>query len=207
MSDQPKTQFDYKSYWETNYAQGGTSGSGSYGLLAQFKAEVINSLIGEHRLGRVIEFGCGDGNQLSLMNYKQYLGLDVAGSSVDICAKKFAGDRSKSFLLYDPRRFVNSQFLTCDLVVCLDVLYHITDYDDFRKTLDDIFSCQAAYVVLYTRITGSDEPSVVPTIRDRDILQHLQAYGDYEIERTVEQKYKELSSASFIILKRKQRAR
>lgn len=192
--------FDYKQYWESTYAQGGTSGSGSYGVLADFKAEVINGFIREHGIRRVIEFGCGDGNQLSLMNYEQYLGLDVAGSSIDLCAHKFSGDPGKSFLLYEPKRFINNGFLAAELVVCLDVLYHITDDLDFRKTLDDIFSCNADYVILYTRLTG-DGPSVVPTIQDRDILRHLQTYEQrYAISGMVQQKHAELSSAVFIML-------
>lgn len=44
--------------------QGGTSGAGSYGVLAEFKAEVINSLLLEHSILTAIEFGCGDGSQL-----------------------------------------------------------------------------------------------------------------------------------------------
>lgn len=33
-----------KEYWEQRYAGGGTSGAGSYGKLAEFKAEIINYL-------------------------------------------------------------------------------------------------------------------------------------------------------------------
>ncbi|WP_339208198.1 methyltransferase domain-containing protein [Paenibacillus sp. FSL K6-3182] len=204
MTEEQKTPFDYKTYWDNNYSQGGTSGSGSYGVLADFKAEVINSFISEHGIQKVIEFGCGDGNQISLMSYEQYLGLDVANSSIDICAQIFAGDRSKSFLAYNPRHFVNHGYLTCELVVCLDVLYHITDDHDFNKTLNDIFSCEAEHVILYTRITSADEPNFVPTIRDRDILNHLKAYSNYKVERIIEQKHKHLSSASFIILQREE---
>lgn len=204
MSSKPRAPFDYKGYWDQNYAQGGTSGSGSYGVLAEFKAEVIQDLVDRHQLERVIEFGCGDGHQLSLLNYPQYLGLDVAYSSIDLCMKRFADDPSKSFLPYDPRHFWNKGFLRCDLVVCLDVLYHITDDFDFKKTLDDMFSCDPAYLVLYTRITRSDEAFVVSTIQDRDILQHLQAYPQYEIERIIKQRYPHMSSADFIILKRKE---
>ncbi|WDH99000.1 hypothetical protein PUW24_09050 [Paenibacillus urinalis] len=70
--------FDYIGYWENTYKNGGNSGAGSYGMLAEFKAEVINRVIALHKLTRVIEFGCGDGNQLSYMDYKKYLGLDVS---------------------------------------------------------------------------------------------------------------------------------
>ena len=54
------------SYWENRYKNNGNSGAGSYGRLAEFKADVINNFIAENKITSVIEFGCGDGNQLSL---------------------------------------------------------------------------------------------------------------------------------------------
>ena len=33
------------SYWELRYRNGGTSGAGSYGRLAEFKAEVLNEFV------------------------------------------------------------------------------------------------------------------------------------------------------------------
>ncbi len=59
-------------YWEQRYAVGGNSGVGSYGKFANFKAEVINKFVREHKIKSVIEFGCGDGNQLKLANYPSY---------------------------------------------------------------------------------------------------------------------------------------
>jgi hypothetical protein len=55
-------------FWENNYQKGGDSGSGSYDQLAIFKADIINSFIKQNNIKTVIEFGCGDGNQLSLAN-------------------------------------------------------------------------------------------------------------------------------------------
>ncbi len=46
-------------YWERNYATGGTSGEGSYGPLADFKARILNSFVAEHDVRSVIELGCG----------------------------------------------------------------------------------------------------------------------------------------------------
>ena len=54
-------------YWEGRYQSGGNSGSGSYNLLAQYKANFINEFLISHRIQSAIEFGCGDGNQLSFM--------------------------------------------------------------------------------------------------------------------------------------------
>ena len=85
------------------------------------------------------------------------------------------------------------------------VAEHITNEDDFWKTLDDIFSCKASYIILYTRITKPEEFVYgIPTIQDRDILSCLSKYGDYKVMEIIEQKYKELSGASFIILKKVQ---
>jgi len=75
-------KFDYIRYWDHRYDQGGTSGNGSYGELAIFKANIINSFIMEHKVNSIIEFGCGDGNNLSLYKIKKYLGLDVSEKSI-----------------------------------------------------------------------------------------------------------------------------
>jgi hypothetical protein len=53
------------SFWENRYRTGGTSGSGSYGRLAEFKAEILNEFVRERGVSSIIEFGCGDGAQLS----------------------------------------------------------------------------------------------------------------------------------------------
>ena len=68
-------KFDTATYWEFRYANNGNSGAGSYGKLADFKAKVINGFIHENELNTILEFGCGDGNQLSLAKYNSYICL------------------------------------------------------------------------------------------------------------------------------------
>jgi ubiquinone/menaquinone biosynthesis C-methylase UbiE len=197
-----KASFDYKRFWEENYERGGNSGSGSYGVLAAFKAEIINEFIAQNKVQTVMEYGCGDGNQLSYMNYPAYLGLDIAYSSIEQCIRKFKDDHSKSFQVYRPSHFVNHAFFTAELVVCLDVLYHIIDEDDFQKTLDDIFTSATKYVILYTKVTEDNPVSSVLTIRDRNIMEYLKRYQDFRVSHKIEQRYPRLSSASFIILEK-----
>ncbi len=67
--------FDARAYWENRYRRGGTSGAGSEGALADYKARFVNDFVAEHRIDSVIEFGCGDGRQLEGMRYPRYLGL------------------------------------------------------------------------------------------------------------------------------------
>jgi hypothetical protein len=56
-------------YWEKRYRKGGSSGSGSYRKLAEFKAGVVNDFVSRNRIQTVIEHGSGDGAQLWLAKY------------------------------------------------------------------------------------------------------------------------------------------
>ena len=90
-------------FWERLYSEGGTSGTGSVGRLARFKAEVIQRLLAEHSVASVAELGCGDGRQLALIEYPDYTGLDVAPAAVELCRARFGDDPRKRFVLYEPR--------------------------------------------------------------------------------------------------------
>ena len=85
-------------YWEKRYQQGGTSGSGSIGRLAAFKAEILNDYVERMGVGSVIEFGCGDGEQLALARYPRYVGIDVAEGSIAACRQLFKGDEQQKLL-------------------------------------------------------------------------------------------------------------
>ena len=86
-------------YWESRYQQGRDSGAGSYNNLAEFKAEFLDAFFKDNAIEKVIEYGCGDGNQLALMHPANYLGFDVSQTIVDACRAKFAGDETKAFKL------------------------------------------------------------------------------------------------------------
>jgi hypothetical protein len=78
-------------YWEARYRTGGNSGAGSYSRLAEFKAEVLNRFVQENGIASVVEFGSGDGAQLTLASYRDYIGIDVSRTAVGLCRAKFAG--------------------------------------------------------------------------------------------------------------------
>lgn len=138
-------------YWEARYAAGSTSGAGSYGNLATFKAEILNDFVERHAIGTVIEFGCGDGNQLSLARYPAYIGLDVARSAIQLCARRFDGDRSKSFFVYDPAGFVDHHGLfRAELALSLDVLYHLVEDAVFDRYMRSLFDAGERFVIVYS---------------------------------------------------------
>ena len=74
--------FDVEAYWNKRYRRGGNSGAGSYNHLAEFKSDVINSIIKKFELFSMVEFGCGDGNQLAGFLVESYTGFDLSSKAI-----------------------------------------------------------------------------------------------------------------------------
>ena len=106
----------FRAYWINRYSKGMTSGWGSYKKLAEFKAEIINAFVLDNDIKTVIEFGCGDGNQLKYFNVKSYFGFEISQKAIETYQELFQGDQSKQFALYE--QYVNA---TADLTLSLDV--------------------------------------------------------------------------------------
>ena len=111
-----KAIFSSSDYWNNRYINGGTSGAGSYKHLAEFKAGILNQFVVDKKIETVIEFGFGDGNQLTLADYNNYIGYDISSKAVEVCRKRFSGDAKKTFLLVS--EWKNE---TAELVLSLDV--------------------------------------------------------------------------------------
>jgi cyclopropane fatty-acyl-phospholipid synthase-like methyltransferase len=147
-------------YWDERYRTQGNSGSGSYDHLAEFKAEVLNPFVTKHNIETVLEFGCGDGNQLKLAKYPNYIGLDVSPKAIQMCHELFKNDKSKSFMLYNSLAFYdNHNIIKADLTMSLDVLYHLVEKQIFEKYLTDLFNTSKKYVIIYaTDFDQKEEP-------------------------------------------------
>lgn len=158
-------------YWERRYAAGGTSGSGSYGELATYKAKILNEFVIQHQVQSVIEFGSGDGNQVALATYPEYLGLDVSRTAVARCSERFADDPTRSFAWYDPDA---SSVVTAELALSLDVIYHLVEDSVFETHIRHLFSAATRYVIIY----ASDDTSVDAAAHVRN--RHFTPY----VERT-----------------------
>jgi len=151
------------SYWEDRYRCGGTSGAGSYGRLADFKASVINEFVEQQKINSVIEFGCGDGAQLQIAKYPHYVGVDVAASSIKRCAKQFASDSTKSFHF---AQALPETLGTFDLALSLDVIYHLIEDLVFDGYMQNLFGYSHAYVIIYS--SNHDLPTNEPHVRHRN---------------------------------------
>jgi UDP-N-acetylglucosamine 2-epimerase (non-hydrolysing) len=163
-------------YWERNYARGGTSGPGSYDALAEGKAAFLNDFVRVREVQSVIEFGCGDGHQLSLADYPGYIGLDVSRSAIELCKRRFADDPAKSFFLYDGASFADRAGLfTADLAISLDVIYHLTEDAVFQAYMTHLFAAGARFIIVYA--TNREIPGTAPHVRHRHFTPWVEAHG------------------------------
>lgn len=161
-----------REFWETRYALGGNSGQGSYGKLAVFKADVLNAFVRKNAILSVVEFGCGDGNQLSLSQYPRYVGLDISATAVSLCLEKFDGDGSKSFFQYRPSCFADRQeIFQADLGLSLDVIYHLVEDEVFYAYMDHLFSASRKFVVIYSSDVDKDGRGYARHVRHRNFSQ------------------------------------
>jgi hypothetical protein len=165
----PKRFSSSISYWEERYSTGGNSGVGSYGKLAEFKATILNEFVAGHDLGSVIEFGCGDGNQLTLSKYPTYLGFDVSETAVAKCKKLFAGDATKRFhLLAD----YNGE--KAALTLSLDVIFHLIEDDVFANHMRTLFESSDQYVIIYASDSDECDAHQAAHVRHRQFTTWIQ---------------------------------
>lgn len=137
-------------YWERRYRKNGNSGAGSFGEKAAYKAAIINNFIKNNNIQKIIELGCGDGNQLKQFSFPEYIGLDVSPTAIKLCKYIFKEDASKQFLLYDERE-IDTRFkgLNAELSLSLDVIYHLVEDEVYEKYMHRLFSLSAHYVIIY----------------------------------------------------------
>lgn len=183
-------------FWEKRYADGGNSGSGSYGELAVFKANVINHLISNNSLNSIIELGSGDGNQLSYFNIDNYIGIDISPTVIELCREKFKSDKSKSFFTYSEYNHTGN----VDLTLSLDVIYHILDDVEYKKYMFNLFSFSNKYVVIYS---NNYRENIINHMYSKYFTKDVSDwFPNWTLDNMIKQKYPSKSSADFFIYKK-----
>jgi SAM-dependent methyltransferase len=200
-------EFRSAEYWEDRYKTGGNSGVGSYGKLAAFKAQFINNFIREHQIQRLLDFGCGDGNQAGFIEVESYLGLDVSPSAVRRCRDRFKGDPRRRFLLYEQASFATEvAAFQADLAISMDVVFHLVENEVFVKYMEELFSAAARHVIIYATNFDRIDPS--PHQVDRQFTVYLEReMPAWELLQTLVNPHKgKESQADFFVYARKTQA-
>lgn len=193
-----------KSYWESRYKEGGNSGNGSYRALAEFKAEVLNRFVAEKGLQSVIEYGCGDGNQLKLAEYPAYIGFDVSATAISLCKDIFHGDKSKFFRLLEEYKGEKA-----DLVLSLDVIYHLVEDNVFDAYMAQLFESANSWVIIYSSNTDDNSSNGALHVKHRRFMTWVEKNKpEWRLHELIKNRYpdtgnNEISSfADFFILTR-----
>lgn len=187
-------------YWDRRYRLGMTSGPGSTGVLARFKADVLNGFVREHGVQTVIEFGCGDGTQLALAEYPRYLGIDVSPTAIEMCRKRFSGDQTKSFRLQQGHPVPGETGLA-DLTLSLDVIYHLLEDDVYAAYLADLFGASRQWVIVYS--SNREEAVRARHVRHRPFVDDVRRrHPGFELVRKIDNPYPAESFADFYIFRR-----
>jgi SAM-dependent methyltransferase len=116
-------------YWARRYATGGTSGAGSRGAEAEEKVRLVQRVIDERGVRSVLDLGCGDGYVASRLRVAEYVGYDPAPSALALCRAAMPGRTFVGELPAGP----------FDLVLSLDVMFHLVDDADYREHLAALF--------------------------------------------------------------------
>ena len=156
-------------YWKLRYSTGGNSGVGSYGKFAEFKAEVLNTFVATHDTKSIIEFGCGDGNQLRFVTFPNYLGFDISDTVVSHCRKLFAADKTKSFRLM--REYAGEK---ADLVLSLDVIYHLVEDEVFEHYMRTLFEASDRHVIIYSSDSNDNRGYEGTHVRHRNFTKWIE---------------------------------
>jgi SAM-dependent methyltransferase len=156
-------------YWERRYAAGGNSGAGSAGVLAAYKARIVNEFVKSADIQSVVELGCGDGQQLLLAHYPQYTGLDIAPSAIAACRRLHGNDAGKHFGVYNPFSF-NPEAYASDMALSMEVIFHLTEEESYQLYLQHLFACARKWVLIFASNAPDTTGGVFPHFKPRPFL-------------------------------------
>ncbi len=156
-------------YWSGRYDAGGDSGDGSYRKLAEFKAEFLNRFVAENDIRSIIEYGCGDGNQLQLAKYPSYVGFDVSPKAISLCKDTFSADDTKTFALMNDWNGDTAQ-----LTLSLDVIFHLVEDGVFEQYMHRLFDSAESFVIVYSSNFDDKSKRRNPHVRHRRFSEWVQ---------------------------------
>lgn len=169
----PVDSVEFKSsdqYWKERYQKGGNSGEGSYGPLAQYKASFINDFCRENAVKSAIEFGCGDGNQASMLDVPNYLGVDISEECIAWARSHIRKDNWRFETLEE---HLGSEQEPVELGLSLDVIYHLVEDEVYLSYLRNLCGSASRFLLVYASNLEAYDPEV-PHVRHRLVVADIQ---------------------------------
>ena len=136
------TKMKTKNYWNSRYNAGGNSGYGSYGEQKDKKLGWLKDLDFDH----ITDIGCGDfhfSNELLKLHPASYTGFDISGAIVEKNKVRYP-EHKHDFYNYES----GMNLPKSDLVICLDVLFHIYEEDEYEEMLHTLKTLPTKYLAV-----------------------------------------------------------
>lgn len=179
----PKVKFENSSqYWEERYAKEGNSGDGSYNNLAEHKAEVINEFVKSNDIKTVIEFGSGDGNQLKMFDFENYIGFDVSDTILEKCREMYKADQTKKFLNVSDYSDQRAEFS-----MSLDVIYHLVEDSIYEAYMKQLTSSSSKYLLVFS--SNKVVPGTRQHVKHRVFTDWIEKQGEFKQISYIPNKY------------------
>ena len=172
--------------------------------MAEFKAEVINDFVKEKGISSVIEFGSGDGNQLTYFKFDSYIGFDISQKAIDWCRDLFKEDASKTFHLADEYSDQKA-----DMTMSLEVLFHLLEDEVFEDYMQRLFQASKKYVVIFSSNETYKSIINAPHMRHRKFSDWIDKNASQfklvkEVpNRVVKQSFLKIPQANFYLYEKK----
>ena len=132
--------YSERDYWEARYRAGLDSGPGSGGAEAEWKVEQIVKACRRKKIETVLDLGCGDGRVgravVERLPGISYLGVDQAPAALEL-ARRIAlpGMEYAEGDLTEGAGAPASELHPADLVLCLDVLFHLESAERHEQAI------------------------------------------------------------------------
>lgn len=136
LREEREKNFDNRMFWNLRYAENPDLGSGigSRGEAKDYKRTLLRDLWTSIRPATILDVGCGDMEISNVLSEEGYIGIDIS----DVIIRK---NQER----YPNRTFISGDFIKMDLspadmVLCLDLLIHINDFNLYKKILSQLIS-------------------------------------------------------------------
>ncbi len=132
-----------RDYWDNRYKSGLTSGAGSSGEQRNWKWSIIGQYV-DVKTKSVLDVGCGDLHFWEKRSCLSYLGIDF---SPDVITKDRRLYPDLSFICANASETLE---VHRQVVLCMDVLFHVMKDQDFRSILRNLSKWTDEILFVYT---------------------------------------------------------
>lgn len=164
---------DIVDYWNRRYRMGEGSGAGSRGRAARRKAAYVNGLLEDLGVSSIVDWGCGDGEVLSLLDLtgRYYVGIDGSAEAVRLCLQRFP---KLQFIRMDTRQDWLGEMVSvrAELALSMDVVFHFPNEADLWSYLDYVFTSARRFVLFHA--TDHDTPQRGSHLKHRQFTTTVQ---------------------------------